>query len=278
MQCRDVRDLGDSYLGEELLVETNHEILGHLESCPECRAELAARRELRARTRTAFLQTAELAPRPGWSEELAASLRASSATTMSRRSFGGAWLALAATLLLTAGVSLRVVPEWRGASALAALARLAVGDHRNCAVRFNLAERPISLEQAAAAYDAAYRVLETTPAAAVAAPSGTIRVVERHSCVFEGRRFAHVVMQYRGHLVSILMTRDAGGPLTRIPTPHGGAAADTLQGTDAFDVAYSHAGRHVVFFVTDGGAEALHEVAQAIAPDLSRELAGALTE
>ncbi len=43
----------DSYLGDELLVETNHEVLRHLENCPACRNELAARRGLLAQMRSA---------------------------------------------------------------------------------------------------------------------------------------------------------------------------------------------------------------------------------
>ena len=43
MQCREVRELADSFLSEQLLVETNHEIVRHLETCPDCRADIAAR-------------------------------------------------------------------------------------------------------------------------------------------------------------------------------------------------------------------------------------------
>ena len=46
MQCGDVRELMDSFLGEQLLVETTHEILRHVERCPACGAELEARRVL----------------------------------------------------------------------------------------------------------------------------------------------------------------------------------------------------------------------------------------
>jgi len=41
MNCRDVREVGDSFLCQELLTETNHEILRHLDSCPSCRTEIA---------------------------------------------------------------------------------------------------------------------------------------------------------------------------------------------------------------------------------------------
>jgi len=34
--------------------------------------------------------------------------------------------------------------------------------------------------------------------------------VEAHSCVFAGRRFAHIILKYHGRLVSFLVT-DSGG-------------------------------------------------------------------
>ena len=35
------------FLSEQLLVETNHELLRHLETCPDCRADMAGRRAMR---------------------------------------------------------------------------------------------------------------------------------------------------------------------------------------------------------------------------------------
>ena len=65
MQCRDVRELADSFLSEQLLVETNHELLRHLETCPDCRADIAGRRALRDRLRAAFARADELAAAAG---------------------------------------------------------------------------------------------------------------------------------------------------------------------------------------------------------------------
>src|SRR5258708_19415620 len=59
MQCREFRDIADSYHGNELIVETNHEVISHLEHCSECRCELAARRELRSQLREAFIKAPE---------------------------------------------------------------------------------------------------------------------------------------------------------------------------------------------------------------------------
>src|SRR5712675_932478 len=70
MQCREFREIADSYLGNELIVETNHEVISHLEQCPECRRELAARRELRSQLRQAFIKTPENQLRPEFADHL----------------------------------------------------------------------------------------------------------------------------------------------------------------------------------------------------------------
>ena len=59
MQCKDFREIADSYLSDELLVETNHEVFRHMESCENCRRELSARRELRTRLCTAVIGSAQ---------------------------------------------------------------------------------------------------------------------------------------------------------------------------------------------------------------------------
>ena len=77
MSCREFRELIDSYLSEELLVETNHEMLRHLEGCAACRAELDDRRRLRARLKSAFSGSPDLQMRPAFAATLAAQLRGS---------------------------------------------------------------------------------------------------------------------------------------------------------------------------------------------------------
>ena len=47
MDCRAFKDLLDSFLSDELMVETNHAILWHAERCATCRAEMEARQRLR---------------------------------------------------------------------------------------------------------------------------------------------------------------------------------------------------------------------------------------
>src|SRR4051812_27466646 len=101
MQCREARDLLDSFLGQELLVETNHDVMRHLDGCPECRAELAARRQLRGILQRSFNRTATLQPRPEFAAEVLKRVRATG-THGARRPAVKTWGALAATLVLVA--------------------------------------------------------------------------------------------------------------------------------------------------------------------------------
>jgi len=265
MDCRTVRELADSFLSEQLLVETNHEVLRHVETCAACRAELAARRAIRERVRGAFVNATELTSRPGFAAELAARLRqrsvsagATSDPGISRRSLLRSWWTAAAGVLLAAGGTMVGVRQARARSQLTALAVTAAGDHQNCAIKFTLAERPISLEEASRRYGmpygqmASFEVPALTPAA---------EVLDRHSCVYGDHRFAHVVFRYRGAVTSLVVTRGAGPSQPRIERKDGSPAVASLP-----------AGDFVAFVVADLPAEDVLDVARTIAGPLARQL------
>ena len=79
----------DSYLANELLVETNHEVLRHVENCPSCAAELDARTRVRARLREAV--RAEITP-----PDLQARVRQQIQARGSRSFFAAEWTRWAA--------------------------------------------------------------------------------------------------------------------------------------------------------------------------------------
>jgi anti-sigma factor RsiW len=256
MQCRDLRELADSFLSEQLLVETNHELLRHLETCPDCRADIAGRRVMRDGLRAAFGRAEDLRPRPEFGAELRAKLRPAPAV-VSRRSVLQSWWALAAGVALAAGGGL-FVRNSSSRSRLGMLAREAAGDHQNCAVKFNLAERPIPLEEAARRYGAPYAALATFVPPTV---EGPLDVLDRHACVYQGRRFGHVVFRYRGALTSLLVT-DGTPP-----------AAPALEPSDAGPVVASlPAGPFVGFVVAGLERQQVLDLAQALAEPLSRHL------
>jgi anti-sigma factor RsiW len=262
MQCRDARELLDSFIGEELLVETNHELLRHLATCPDCSTELEGRRRIRSGVKQAFVRSADLQVRPEFAEQLKTRLRASAQPT-SRRAWQGRWLAIAASLL--------VVVVGAGTYLLRArvseVTRLAAGDHQNCAVRFALQEKPISLKEAAERYDAAYAQLETTPPDTFRTAAGTLHIADRHSCVFGGRRFGHVVLRLDDHLVSVLMTRDettAGSSKT------GARQLSWLPRMNGYGMASFRTAGHVVYIVSDLQDADFRKVAEALADPVSR--------
>jgi anti-sigma factor RsiW len=263
MECRDVREVADSFLAEELLTETNHEILRHLETCPVCRADVTARRALREGVRRAFHGAPGLDTSPEFVEQLRTRLQKTAHQEPARRGirFHG-WWALAATVLLAVALGV----AYRGRGWIAAgdtLARAAVGDHRNCALQFRLTEKPVSLEEAARRYGAAYGVLDKVPANEVMTAVGPARVLERHACVYGGRRFAHIVFEYRGERVSLMMTA----------ADEVGSSASTR--VDGMNVVSFQAGRQLVFIAGDVPAADLTMLADTVAGPLGRELAGA---
>jgi|KBSMisStaDraftv2_1062788.scaffolds.fasta_scaffold69437_2 anti-sigma factor RsiW len=257
MECRDVREMADSFLSEQLLVETNHELLRHLETCPVCRADMAARRALRDKLRSAFVHAADLAPRADFAADLRTRLRASQ-PGITRRSLLQSWWTLAAGVALAAGGGV-LVRNSTGRSRLATLAREAAGDHQNCAIKFALAERPIALEEAARRYGAPYGALATFEAPAVGAP---LQMLERHACVYQGRRFGHVVFRYRGAVTSLLVTDAAAPSAPELEPQDSGPAIASLP-----------AGRFVAFVVADLDREHVLGLAQALAAPLSQHLA-----
>jgi hypothetical protein len=258
MDCRKVQELADSYLSGQLLVETTHEIVRHVETCPDCREDLAARRTLRDRLQAAIANAPSLRSRPEFAEELRAALRPQAAV-VSRRDALRTWGSLAAGLAIAAAGGAFTWRWRRSSSELAALARQAAGDHLNCAVEFRLREQPISLEEAGRRYGAPYGALIAFTMPEV---DGPVRIIDRHACVYDGQRFAHLVFESGGQLMSLLVT------------PGDAPAAPTLASVEGrVGVAVLPAGRYIGFVVASAGQAQLLGVAQALVAPLAQQLA-----
>lgn len=269
MNCRDVREVADSFLCEELLTETNHEILRHLEGCPSCRTEVDARRRLRGALRTAFDRAPELQPTGEFADRLRVQLRQAAALRRRSSVFSGRWLALAASLVIAAGLTAAVLLN-RAADRAEALARDAVGDHRNCALQYRLARRPVPLEEAAQRFDSAYRVLISAPPDDISTPDGPARVIERHSCEYGAHRFGHVVVQYRDHVVSLLVTandRATADADSATAIPH--VIGRPMKGLSVVSV---NGSRHAVMLVSDLEKNELTQLAKIVSLPLAQRL------
>ncbi len=296
MQCSDFREIADSYLGDELLIETNHEVISHLEACHACRGELAARRELRARLRSAFTNSPALQPSPAFTNRLHAQLRAHALGETSTVSWGQ-WVAIAASvavvvsvgLLATHNPSTELVDSGRGNQNGAVVAtletpqpstmndavnlfmmeatELAAGDHRDCAVDYKLAEEPISLEDAGRKYDRAYINLASAVTLHQSELTDQIKLTEAHSCVFGGKRFGHLVLKDGKHLISVLVTDldNVPGAVTR-HTSTEARQAIVNSSSKGYQVSYLATAKHGIFIVSDLEAKRNSQIAGLLAP------------
>ncbi|HEX7316469.1 MAG TPA: hypothetical protein VF297_21380 [Pyrinomonadaceae bacterium] len=313
MECSDFYEIADSYLGDELLVETNHEVLQHLEGCAACRRELAARRGLRARMRTAFSGDPALAPRTEFAERLRTDLRAKALRpAKSRFIFGrvGRWpAAVAASLLIVVALSFFALqqrrslqpapdemtaaggresqPPHQGApdahisNAGLRLSESAAGDHRDCAIKFRLAEAPIDLEEAGRKYDRAFINLASVVKNRSADLTGQFEFIESHACIFKGRRFAHVVLKHQGHVVSLLVAEleqdEQSATRSEQAAPPQDARGQVIacSRSEGFQVSCFETARHAVFVVSDLSEADNLAVARAFAPSVQEHIARA---
>lgn len=265
----------DSYISDELLVETNHDVLRHLEKCPRCRDDMELRRWFKEQLRRVIVNAPESHTDPIFVTRLSANLKESS---LRPGFFGGlvgsgrlVAASFACLLLLVAGIAVwlnRPRNDQNAANAntgiveavkasWAELAKLAVGDHENCAVEFHLKEDPITLDEAATKFGAYNKDLDSVMMAAFKSDgaTGDVEFLESHSCVYEGRRFAHVVVKRKGEVVSILVAD------TDLPANDYGVESALFETAAGF-----FAGHHAVFVVSKLAANENASLAGVIAP------------
>lgn len=302
MNCQQFREMIDSYISDELLVETNHDVLHHLENCPACRQELFARRELRGKMRAAVRNAPEMQINPNFAVNLRNSLRETALRPTVWEKLGGAAFTnlrvlAAACILLTVLVGaiwiIRRSPTETAhvdnknsanktkeilqpatspvteAIQIAQRERTqtAIGDHKNCALKFNLAEKPITLAEAAEKYGRVFKDLDSAVKNAlhqIAAektsvqPIGKVEFLEAHSCVFNNRRFAHIVLRRGKNIISLLVTE--------VGSPDKSDEKITNQTNDGLQVAQFRAKRFEVFVISDLGEQENSTVAEMLSP------------
>ena len=218
MKCRDFHEIVDSYLCDELLTETNHEVLRHLEMCADCRGEIQSRRILREKLKSAVKNAGLFQMREGFQQELLVGLRQESKTLVSPNMFSSinrnSWMAVAAGLILTFGLgfwffqnqnlnpSSAQIAGANEALKQVSLENLALGDHQHCAVKFNLAEDPIHIDLSSANYaDLKQSVVNPLENSA-----DKYEFLESHTCKFQEHLFTHIVFLHQGKIVSVLLT------------------------------------------------------------------------
>jgi hypothetical protein len=194
--CRDIRALLDSYLSEELSVETNHVVLHHLGTCAACADEARRRQRLRRLLAQSLDVTVDV---ERVTQRITSTLDRQQHTW--RRT--ARWGAVAATLVVGIAAAL-----WLSQATDVAAYEDSAGNHIACALAI----------PASATYDAeraAYHLVPPykTVADAIGHTHGAYQVIDAHMCPYNGRDYVHVVLRGDGQTVSLFAERASRGAL-----------------------------------------------------------------
>jgi putative zinc finger protein len=208
-QCKKIRSYLDSYLSNELLVETNHEVLKHVETCQSCSDALADRARVKDALRQSVIR-----------DEAPAALRYRIQKDIRKKSspvWGRQWLmvAAAAVVLLVAAIGVvrlagsRAVPVEQRATSEQTAAILKIGwtDHSSCAIDHNLANRRFTSDEMSQQMGSEFAGL--VDLIEQKAP-GEYEVVVGHRCRFAGRQFVHLILRNHESIISLAITRKNG--------------------------------------------------------------------
>jgi hypothetical protein len=230
--------------------------------------------DVRGALRAAFNRAPDLQPRMEFADRLREQLRDAAMHEKQPRLLPRPWVALAASVALAAGLA-GVVSVNRSLAPIDALARDARGDHWNCALKNRLIRTPVPLEEAAQRFDSAYRLLLTDPPDNISTPDGPAHVVDRHACAYGRRRFGHVVLEYRGSVVSLLVTAtDDGAFGTAVQaesTPH--LHGRSVNGLPVISI---RGPRHVILLVGELGEHDLAQLSRAVSIPLAHRMTSSL--
>ena len=192
-RCSRVRLYLDSYLSNELMVETNHEVLTHLEECAACSRLLEDRARLKAQLKRAVMK--EYAP-AALRERIGRDLRRNSGFRFNRISLSlaaaAAVLAIAvATFFVSrpASNSLSLQADVAAGDVAGQVLKIGFDDHVFCAIDHQLADRQFTPAQMSERLGSEYSGLIGLVKDKLPQPY-TIAV--GHRCHYHGREFVHL--------------------------------------------------------------------------------------
>jgi anti-sigma factor RsiW len=274
----------DSYISNELLVETNHEVLRHLESCPECAGEVEARSRMKSRLKAAALH--QVVP-----ADLEARVRESLRTETVRG--GSSWTkwvgAAAAVVVLTVG-GWMAVPRWtqpampdiadrkgqdafiqRVSDSLSEVLKVGLRDHIHCSVFRRYPKNPPSAGEMAQKLGPAYQ--ELAPLVKSRVPE-EYRIILAHQCGYQGRRFVHLTLSNGSNLISLVITRkQEGESLQGVAASSNSSGVSIYQGTARnYQVAGFETDEFLAYVVSDLGRKQNMQIATALMPSVHQFL------
>jgi len=282
--CEKARRYLDSYISNELLVETNHEVMRHVENCAACTAELDAR--MRLHTRLKAVVNAQPVP-----PELAVRIRQRIGESRPRlwapQLRAGLAPAMTAVLVLTLGLwwslSRERMPALadrpgqaayieRASRTLAAVLKVGLADHIHCAVFRKYPKTPPAVETMESELGPTYRGLLAVVRAAV---PQDYRVVMAHRCAYAGRKYVHVTFEEGGELLSLVVApKEQGESMDGLPVASQASGVPIYQAAAGhYNVAGFDAGNFLAYVVSDRKSKTNLQVATMLAPGVHAFLA-----
>ena len=213
--CKKLRAYLDSYLNNELLVETTHEVLRHLEHCPACVEALENRRRVKQLLKTAVMK--ESAP-PALQEKIRKSIRKDASRGWP------VWTLVAAAVVLLIAVGIAGLRLWNrslstrpdtvagAVSPGAQILEVGLKDHVHCALDAGLANRVFTEAEMREKLGPEFfglvgMVKDKMP--------GNYQVVVGHRCKANGREYVHLILKSPQTALSLVVTKKNGESFTQ---------------------------------------------------------------
>jgi anti-sigma factor (TIGR02949 family) len=260
----------DSYLSGELPEDASREVQLHLESCPQCAAEL----ETRARIRTQLRNAVRAAAVPA---NLEANVRhALRGETPRPRT--GLWAIAAAVLVivcvaLVSRLRVEMNPEEailrKTSGPLAAILKVGLRDHLQCAVFRKYSKQPEPADEMKADLGPEYAALAPLIQAKL---QGGFRIIQGHHCSAAGREYTHLIIanEWGGdRIISLILTRRRPGESL------GGGIYQA--GVDRFQVVGFESHDYLAYVISDLDAQQNIQLAASLAPAVREYLAAHAT-
>jgi len=285
--CEKISGYLDSYISNELLVETNHEVLRHLENCPSCSAEVEARSCMRSRLKAAVESQAVPA-------DLSVKIRQQIHRQQSRFLPTATWslwaMAAAAAVVLSIGVwvartrtgmpdSLDVADRagqdvfiHRVSQTVSKVLRVGLGDHIHCAVFRKYPKNPPDIAQLAESIAPTFQGL--VPVVRASVPD-RYRILMAHQCGYSGRRFVHVTLSDGSNLMSLVIARkEPGESLAGLSPSMRASNVPVFQATaERYEIAGFETAQYLAFVISDLSAGNNLQMASTLAPPVHGFLA-----
>jgi hypothetical protein len=235
--CQRFRAKLDSYIDNELLTESNLELLEHFERCADCTREAEERRKIRTRLQTAVR---DVPLPPGLEQRVRDRLRQKKQPPQKK------------LFLVAIAAALAVIAVFRLHDPTGPLLRLGFDDHVHCAV----VHQPHSTGDANHLPD---RIRQLTPIVQERVPA-SLGLILAHECQDRGRRFVHLTFGDGRHLLSLVITRRQSGESL------GNGVRQATR--EQFHLAAFQTGDFLIYTVSDFPPQKNAEILTALAPSL----------